>query len=165
MKSLWFIALSLSLAWPELQAKTTLAAAHFTALEDCAGWDDNYTIAAIVKGRLMCFVVLSAGDDAGKEIPQHVTVGVNGEAHSMRQLKHSRKSGYQSHQRPSLGQTEFYQFQSDDQRYTVRIRARVVDTSCTINTESCCGDHYQGSAELISKEGRHTVKVKYYRGG
>jgi hypothetical protein len=101
------------------------------------------------------------GDAAEKE----AEVSVSGSIIKLSRVGYSMTSGHRSSRKPTLGDKYTYAFVSGDKSIKAVLTTRVVDSSCEVDTDSCCGDNYQGTL-VIQRNGKKTVvPVSYYRGG
>ena len=73
--------------------------------------------------------------------------------------------GNKNKNQPSLGNRERWTFYSLDKSTKVTLISEVINTSCEVNSESCCGDNYDGKLTVERGADRATISVTYYRGG
>lgn len=66
---------------------------------------------------------------------------------------------------PSIGTHAITQLTSLNAAIQVVLDITIVDSSCTTETESCCGDDYIGTIQIRQGKSRITKKVRHYSGG
>lgn len=99
------------------------------------------------------------------ENESHTVISMNGKIIRLKFIRERSTPGNKSKKYPTLGARESVVFRSEDGTVRVALDAKVVSSSCDINTESCCGDSYEGNLVVEHQKARVTVPVNYYRGG
>ena len=92
-------------------------------------------------------------------------ISLEGKVLTLQRIDFKFTSGYRNKSQPSLGNRHKYIFLSKDKATKVTLLTRVTDSSCYVDTESCCGDSYEGTL-TVERKGVHVkIPVEYYRGG
>jgi hypothetical protein len=110
------------------------------------------------------FVEPESHSDSSAEEAKAI-ISLNGQLITIIRTQYNYISGHKNKNKPTLGNSYTYSFLSQDKLTKVILKSHVVQTSCSIDTESCCGDDYEGTL-LIEKNGQKTdIAITYYRGG
>lgn len=65
----------------------------------------------------------------------------------------------------SVGSSQENVFLTSDKATKIVLKATVKGTTCRPDSESCCGDSYEGTLTISNPVGRTVVPIEYYRGG
>lgn len=101
---------------------------------------------------------------SGREHEAEAIISLNGKITKVWRSYH-RVTPRSNKEIPTLGQQHSYLFVSRDKTLKVTINSRVVDSSCHVDTESCCGDNYKGDMAIEQNGQRVVFPIEYYRGG
>ncbi len=106
-----------------------------------------------------------AADKQGTAYESEAVVSVNGKLVKIFRTQYVEARGSHQDSTPTLGERRWYVFYSTDKKTKVSLFSRVIDSSCSVNTDSCCGDSYKGTLTIERKGKRVIEAISYYRGG